>query len=130
MPTGSTNAPRACSSPGSARSDAPISPRHSNAMSIANALLERNLLPDPVIRMGIRGLLRARLRQERIPSEELQQERFAEVVAAMDRSPIAIDTAAANTQHYEVPTAFFQRVLGKHLKYSSGYWRPGVNDLD
>jgi cyclopropane-fatty-acyl-phospholipid synthase len=99
-------------------------------MSLANTLLERNLLPDAVVRMGVRRLLRARLRQERLPSEELQQERFAEIVAAMDAAPIAIDTRAANQQHYEVPTEFFHRVLGNHLKYSSGYWRPGVTDLD
>ena len=37
------------------------------------------------------------------------------------QSPVAIETAAANEQHYEVPTEFYQRVLGPHLKYSSGY---------
>ena len=36
----------------------------------------------------------------------------------------------ANEQHYEVPPAFFENVLGKHLKYSSGYWPDGVNSLD
>lgn len=31
-------------------------------------------------------------------------------------------TAAANEQHYEVPTDFFKLVLGPRMKYSSGYW--------
>ena len=33
-------------------------------------------------------------------------------------------------RHYEVPPLFFENVLGKHLKYSSGYWPDGVNTLD
>ncbi len=36
----------------------------------------------------------------------------------------------ANRQHYEVPTEFFFRVLGKHLKYSSGYWPTPQTTLD
>ncbi len=99
-------------------------------MSLALTLLQRNLLPDPVVRLGIRRLLRQRLHQERRPSAEAQQQRVSEVLAAMDAAPIALETAAANAQHYELPTEFFQRVLGRHLKYSSGYWRPGVTGLD
>ena len=37
---------------------------------------------------------------------------------------------AANAQHYEVPARFFELVLGRHAKYSSGYWPAGVSDLD
>ena len=42
--------------------------------------------------------------------------------AARRQGPIAVDTRAANTQHYEVPTDFYRHVLGPHLKYSSGWW--------
>ena len=48
----------------------------------------------------------------------------------MKESPIALVPEKANEQHYEVPPAFFENVLGKHLKYSSGYWPDGVNSLD
>ena len=48
----------------------------------------------------------------------------------MKDSPIALVPEKANEQHYEVPPAFFENVLGKHLKYSSGYWPDGVNSLD
>ena len=48
---------------------------------------------------------------------------------AMDDFPIAQDTDAANRQHYELPAAFFERVLGPHLKYSCCYFEPGVSDL-
>jgi len=37
---------------------------------------------------------------------------------------------AANEQHYEVPPAFFQRVLGKYLKYSCGLWTLPSATLD
>jgi hypothetical protein len=45
-------------------------------------------------------------------------------------SAIAIETDAANEQHYEVPAAFYRLALGPHLKYSSGYWPEGSNNLD
>ena len=35
---------------------------------------------------------------------------------------IAINTSDANTQHYEVPTEFYLKVLGPNLKYSSCYY--------
>ena len=52
------------------------------------------------------------------------------LIDKLKASPIAVNTADANTQHYEVPTQFYQYCLGKNLKYSSGYWKPGVTDID
>jgi cyclopropane-fatty-acyl-phospholipid synthase len=75
-------------------------------------------------------LLRQRLREEDMQDPELQQQRLTEFLGELRESPIAVHTQAANEQHYEVPTRFYQLVLGKHLKYSSGYWRQGVTDLD
>jgi cyclopropane-fatty-acyl-phospholipid synthase len=98
--------------------------------SLALALLERNLLPDALIRFGIRRLLQQRLRDERKADAEAQQAHLMELVRSLQRSPVAIETAAANEQHYEVPAAFFQQVLGRNLKYSSCYFRPGVTALD
>ena len=51
-------------------------------------------------------------------------------VAALKTSPIALATAAANQQHYEVPAAFFEKVLGRHLKYSCCDWSESVSNLD
>ena len=87
------------------------------AMQFGNALLERDMLPDAIIRAGIRKLLRDRLQQ--LNSEPFSNSEFAKMLR---ESPIAVNTSDANTQHYEVPTEFFQRVLGEHLKYSCGYW--------
>jgi len=94
------------------------------------ALLERDLIPDPLIRYGIRRLLLQRLREEDQGDPERQQEHMMSLIARLKASPIAIETAAANSQHYEVPARFFELVLGKHLKYSSALWPEGVRTLD
>jgi cyclopropane-fatty-acyl-phospholipid synthase len=86
-----------------------------------DSLLARDLLPDAAIRIGIRRLLAKKLAdEERDPAT--QQAAFMDFLAELDRSPIAIKTDTANEQHYEVPTEFFQLVLGPRMKYSSGYW--------
>ena len=87
-------------------------------------------MPDPVLRAGIRKLLKQRLADEIVGDEELQQRKFINLVNELKSSPIAINTSDANEQHYELPTEFFQYCLGKNLKYSSGYWNPGVKDID
>ncbi len=93
-------------------------------------LLKRNLLPDRLIRAGIRRLLAQRLREENRGGVEAQQAQLLAMVAELKKSPIAIETKAANEQHYEVPTRFFRLCLGARMKYSSGYWPAGVATLD
>jgi cyclopropane-fatty-acyl-phospholipid synthase len=90
--------------------------------SLAMNLLERDLVPDFLIRRRIRALLAARLREEDQGDPERQQQRLQDFVRQLAASPVAIETRAANEQHYEVPTEFYTRVLGKHLKYSSCYF--------
>ena len=92
--------------------------------------LEKDLLPDWLIRPGIRRLLRERLREENQGSAAAQRAQLLRLVAELKRSPIAIDTRAANEQHYEVPTRFYELCLGRHLKYSSGLWTDGIASLD
>jgi cyclopropane-fatty-acyl-phospholipid synthase len=98
--------------------------------SLALTLLERDWLPDVLIRFGIRRLLGERLREERKADAEAQQAHLMRFVEELRASPVAIATREANEQHYEVPSEFFQRVLGRHLKYSSCYFAPGVSSLD
>ncbi|MBX7221449.1 MAG: cyclopropane-fatty-acyl-phospholipid synthase family protein [Blastocatellia bacterium] len=95
-----------------------------------DSILEKNLLPDSLIRMGIRRLLAERLRLENKGDVERQRQALLETIGELRRSPIAIETKAANEQHYEVPTRFYQLCLGKRLKYSSGLWPAGVTTLD
>jgi cyclopropane-fatty-acyl-phospholipid synthase len=87
--------------------------------------VERDLVPDLVLRAGIRRLIAARLQEEDKGGPELQQAHLAGYIEQLKASPIAIHTAAANQQHYEVPVDFFAAVLGSHRKYSCCYWKPG-----
>lgn len=85
-------------------------------------LLARDLLPDAAIRIGIRNLLSKKIREETKDDAVAQSEALASFISELKSSPIAIKTDAANEQHYEVPTEFFQYCLGPRMKYSSGYW--------
>jgi cyclopropane-fatty-acyl-phospholipid synthase len=93
-----------------------------------DALLEKNILPDWLVRIGIRRLLAQRIKEEsdgdrpRVPLEQY--------VHDLKHRPIAEDTRAANEEHYEVPTAFFLRCLGKRLKYSGCLYPTGNETLD
>jgi cyclopropane-fatty-acyl-phospholipid synthase len=99
-------------------------------MSLIDNLLEKDLLPDALIRFGIRQRLAKTLRDKRSPLVEVRQEALNAHIAGLKQSPLAIATAEANEQHYEVPTRFFQLCLGKHLKYSSGWWDEKAQTLD
>jgi cyclopropane-fatty-acyl-phospholipid synthase len=91
-----------------------------------NDLLEKDLLPDWLIRLGIRRLLRQRLREIGHPDPAGQLARFAESLRNM---PIAINTAESKEQHYEVPTSFYQQCLGPRLKYSACCYETGTETL-
>ncbi|HMB55988.1 MAG TPA: cyclopropane-fatty-acyl-phospholipid synthase family protein [Arenimonas sp.] len=93
-------------------------------------LCERGLIPDPLTRYGIRRLCSQRLREEGAFDLDQADRRFRELLLDLRKSPIAIETAAANEQHYEVPTRFFQLCLGERLKYSSCYYPRGDESLD
>ena len=91
-----------------------------------DALLERNVLPDWLIRLGIRRLLRERLREEKSADNEA---RLRDYAARLRGQPIAVNTAESKAQHYEVPTLFYQKCLGPRLKYSSCYYEYGNETL-
>ncbi len=93
-------------------------------------LIEANKVPDFLLRQGIRKLLAQRLADENKGGVEAQQAHLMTLIGQLKASPIAVNTAEANVQHYEVPTQFYQYCLGKNLKYSSGYWKDGVTDID
>jgi cyclopropane-fatty-acyl-phospholipid synthase len=98
--------------------------------SFIDRLLERNLMPNSLIRFGIRRLLTQRLCEENKGSVDAQQKHLLAFVDELKRSPIAIETHAANAQHYEVPTRFYQLCLGQRLKYSGALWPDDVKTLD
>ncbi|CAA7402947.1 unnamed protein product [Spirodela intermedia] len=94
------------------------------------ASLERNLLPDMVVRQLTRLLLASRLRSGYQPSAELQLSHLLDFARSLDQMPIAVETEKPKAQHYELPTSFFKLVLGKNLKYSSCYFLDKSNTLD
>jgi cyclopropane-fatty-acyl-phospholipid synthase len=87
---------------------------------IASAInvVERAPLPDSVLRLGV-GFLVGRTRQRLGAAPARSVESFA---SDMTRYPIAIHTAEANAQHYEVPARFFELTLGPRRKYSCCYY--------
>ena len=93
-------------------------------------LCERGLVPDALTRLGIRRLCAERLTAEGGHDVELADARLRAMLESLRHSPIAIETAAANEQHYEVPTRFFQLCLGERLKYSSCFYASPGSSLD
>lgn len=93
-------------------------------------LIETNLVPDALIRAGIRRLLAGTIREHTRPGVEEQQAAMMDYVADLKSRGIAEQTQEANVQHYEVPTGFYQHCLGKRLKYSSGLWLENTRSLD
>ena len=92
-------------------------------------LIESGLVPDTLIRAFIRNLLRERLRAEDRGSDSANRAHVLSLVERMKHSPIALRTDSANAQHYEVPAAFFEKVLGPRLKYSCAYYSPQCRSL-
>jgi cyclopropane-fatty-acyl-phospholipid synthase len=91
---------------------------------------ETGLVPDSVIRAGIRRLLERKLNEIHAGDVEkgaIIKNRFVQMMA---ESPIALVPHLANEQHYEVPASFFSEVLGKNRKYSCCYWTKDVEDLE
>ena len=93
-------------------------------------MTERGILPDTIVRAGMRRLLKQRL--DNIAAGDLeraatQEQAFLEM---MREGPIADVPELANEQHYEVPAAFFETVLGDQHKYSCACWPDGISSLD
>jgi cyclopropane-fatty-acyl-phospholipid synthase len=91
---------------------------------------EQGLLPDRVIRLGIRRLLTERLIEIQHNNCEAMSEAQYSFVQDMKLAPIALVPDKANDQHYEVPAEFFDLVLGKYKKYSCCYWPGDCTSLD
>jgi len=94
-----------------------------------NRFVERGLLPDWLIRFGIRRIVASRLTKENQGSPEIQTLRKMEFIRALRCSAIAERPDAANAQHYEVPAEFYRHVLGPRMKYSCSLWNDGIADL-
>ena len=92
-------------------------------------LLEKNLLPDFLIRFGIRRLLAQRIHEETAASPEEQEKKLSAYAEDLRSRPIAVNTQESKEQHYEVPTLFYLHSLGPRLKYSSCFYEKGNETL-
>jgi cyclopropane-fatty-acyl-phospholipid synthase len=88
-----------------------------------DTLLEKNLLPDWLLRFGIRRLLAQRI------ADEAPRYNADAYVADLKTRALAEQTAAANEQHYEVPTDFYRYCLGPRFKYSGCLYPTGKETL-
>ncbi|CAI5959609.1 unnamed protein product [Closterium sp. NIES-65] len=79
--------------------------------------MEANVIPDRALRPACRYLMSQRIAMSRKETVEEQLQDLVEFAESLKSMPIALSTAAANEQHYEVPTELFQLCLGKRLKY-------------
>ncbi|NDC37356.1 MAG: class I SAM-dependent methyltransferase [Proteobacteria bacterium] len=98
-------------------------------MSFGIELMERGLIPESLVRMGIRAICRERI-VEQTGTPEQESARLQAFIEQVKREPIAVLTEKANEQHYELPPEFFTAVLGKHRKYSSCFYQTGTETLD
>jgi cyclopropane-fatty-acyl-phospholipid synthase len=97
-------------------------------MSFVSAIIgtaERVPLPDILVRAGIQRLC-SRTATRLAGGDAQSDAAFALEMAAR---AIAENTAEANAQHYEVPAAFFARVLGPNRKYSSCFYKEPASTL-
>lgn len=91
---------------------------------------ERGYVPDGLLRIGIRRLLKQRLAQADAGSPQANSNKTDSLVAEFDQGPIALVPELANEQHYEVPADLFRLTLGPHRKYSSCFWPDEVKGLE
>ena len=98
--------------------------------NLAINLAEKGLVPDSVIRQGIRRLSQTRLDEISANNCEMGAAIESNFIAAMNTAPIALVPELANAQHYEVPAKFFQLCLGQHRKYSSCFWLSDTKTLN
>ena len=96
---------------------------------VAIRSVERGLVPDRLVRIGIRRLLRERLAELHDGDTDAVAALTQAFVHEMRAASLAPLPEKANEQHYEVPAAFFGEVLGVHRKYSSCHWPDGVDTL-
>jgi len=89
------------------------------AVTLSQRLLDRGLMPDWATRFGIRLKLAQKIREESQGCVELEQAAKLSFIEDLKKMPIAILTAEANEQHYEVPPELYHLWLGPQKKYSA-----------
>ncbi len=100
------------------------------AARLAIGWVEQGLVPDRVVRAGIRRLCEQRLQDIHAGDAAAAARITEDFVRQMDAADTALVPHLANAQHYEVPAELYALTLGAHRKYSSCWWPEGVTRLD
>ena len=90
-----------------------------------NKIAESGLIPDKILRLGIRILCSQRKKEISAFNKKV----LDDFELMLKNSPVALVPDLANEQHYEVPAKFFDYVLGPNRKYSCCYWPQRTDDL-
>lgn len=91
-------------------------------------LLSRGLIPEPLLRYGIRRKLKSQVQSD--PSGQEESAYLNRIYNSLNRSPIAVHADTANEQHYELPSEFFKIILGPRLKYSCCFFEDTSTTLE
>jgi len=92
-------------------------------------MLDGGYVPNAIIRVGIRQQLQSRLNEIRSTSLSDAYEKKMKYISLLRTRPIAIETATANEQHYEVGTGVLAACLGPRMKYSCCLYPKGGETL-
>ena len=98
-------------------------------LNLGIKLIELGIIPEFIIRIAIKKLIQQRLLEIPI-NPQLRESKKTNFIKELQSSPIALSTKLANEQHYEVPPAFFQEIMGAYLKYSCGWFANNTTSLD
>ena len=93
------------------------------------AVVDGGYLPEFLLRRGIRSQLQQRINLIKTTSLAESYETKMKYVELLRSRPIAIETATANEQHYEVGTGVLTGMLGPRMKYSSCLYPKGTESL-
>ncbi len=92
--------------------------------------VDNRIFPERVMRSFIRIALKKYLKKIQSLSEsEIKQIQYNFQKTA-NNSEITIHANLANSQHYELPTSFFEKILSSHMKYSGSEWKNFQSNLE
>lgn len=97
--------------------------------NLIEKVVDGGYLPIFLLRRGIRGQLQERVNIIKTTSLAEGYETKMKYLDLLRERPIAIETAAANEQHYEVGTGVLSACLGPRMKYSCCLYPKGTETL-
>ena len=91
--------------------------------------IDKNLIPKTVLKRLIRYFLRNKANTLQNQIDNSFGSTLSQFIEYYSSGEIAHETNSANEQHYEVPTQFFEVILGPRLKYSASIWNHKSNTI-